>query len=403
MRLVRILLIEDEEPKRCAIKSEIREFFGEDAKIEEADTFGEATRHILLSEFDLIVVDLLLPRRKDDAATDVAEELIDHLTESEKNRFTTVVAISRFDDLVAKRQEAFVRAGIFLISYANEDGWKSCLRICMQKVAFRTIYDFVVICALELERSAFEAVHSDEFEFGDYHTIRGLNVREMKIGDLSGVCVLQPRMGLVDASITATRALEAFNPKLICMAGICAGFAGEVKLGELIVSEISWEHQAGKWRGTEFEIRDYQEQLNTDVKTTLSHLIARDKTLLNLASKQHETAVPHVGADILPTVSGSAVIASTQYSEIIRKQHGKVAGVDMEVYGIHRAATLFGQGVICFAAKTVVDHADEAKNSDLQQGGAILSARFVVKAISDLLASSVLGKEPGERLVARDA
>lgn len=395
MSVVRILLIEDEDEKKSAIKCEIRNFFGEDLKIEEAGTFGEATRHILQSEFDLIVVDLLLPRRKNEVAADVSEELIDHLTESDKNHLTTVVAISRFDDLVARRQEAFIRAGIFLTSYADEAGWKSCLRICMQRVAFKTFYDFVVICALELERSAFEAVHSDDFTFGDYHTIRGLDVREMKIGDLSGVCVLQPRMGLVDASITATRALEAFNPKLICMAGICAGFAGEVELGALIVSEICWEHQAGKWRGKEFEIRDYQEQLNTDVKTALGHMIARDKTLSKLASKQHETPVPQVGATILPTVSGSAVIASTRYSEIIRKQHGKVAGVDMEVYAIHRAATLFGQGVICFAAKTVVDHADEAKNSDYQHGGAILSARFVVKAIGELLLSGSAGKEPG--------
>jgi hypothetical protein len=34
-----------------------------------------------------------------------------------------------------------------------------------------------------------------------------------------------------------------------------------------------------------------------------------------------------------------------------------------------------------------VDHADEAKSSDLQQAGAILSARFTVKAIGELLGS----------------
>ena len=69
----------------------------------------------------------------------------------------------------------------------------------------------------------------------------------------------------------------------------------------------------------------------------------------------------------------------------IRSQHGKVSGVDMEVYGLYRASALHGKTLHTFAAKTVVDHADEAKKSNLQQAGAILSARFVVKAIRALL------------------
>lgn len=57
----------------------------------------------------------------------------------------------------------------------------------------------------------------------------------------------------------------------------------------------------------------------------------------------------------------------------------------MEVFGVHRAAALYQEPVICFAAKTVVDLADEAKGDDLQQAGAILSARFVIQAIEALL------------------
>jgi hypothetical protein len=57
----------------------------------------------------------------------------------------------------------------------------------------------------------------------------------------------------------------------------------------------------------------------------------------------------------------------------------------MEIYGIYRAAALHG-GVLCFAAKTVVDHADEAKGDGMQQDGAILSARFMSKAIPVVLA-----------------
>lgn len=378
-------MVEDEKEKREAIIAEIRGFFEGSCAIVEAITLAEGAQRILQEEFDLIVVDLMLPRRRDDDPTDVSEEIVDHLTMSEKNRLATVVAISRHDDVISQRQPSFTRAGIVLTSYSQADEWKSCLRVCLQRVSSKTHYDFVIVCALELEREAFEAVSHPQFRIGEFLSIQGLDVRELDIGDLRGVCVLQPRMGLVDASITASRALEAFNPKLICMAGICAGFASEVKLGALLVSDICWEHQAGKWRGMDFEIREYQEPLNNDIKITLSQMIAKDRTLTGLTSKRHEIQVPHVEAGVLPTVSGSAVIASTHYSSIIKKQHGKVAGVDMEVYGIYRAAALFGQKVLCFAAKTVVDHADEAKSNDLQQGGAILSARFVVNAIEALL------------------
>ncbi len=385
MRKVNVLIVEDEIGKRDEIAAEISNFFGMGAYIDYSDTFGDATQKIITTKFDLIVIDLLLPRRKNDDPVDVSEEMIDHLSNSDCNRMTTVVAISRFGDVVSQRRGEFAKAGIFLINYSQADEWKSCLRVCMQRVEFRTVYDFVIVCALEIERSAFQGVTHTGFEYGELATLQGLDVREFLLGDLRGVCVLQPRMGLVDASIVTARALDAFDPKLICMAGICGGFSGEVNLGALLISDVTWEHQAGKWKGTQFEIRGYQESIGNDTRTVLSQIIERDQKLTQLSSKPHEIQVPSEGAYILPTVSGSAVIASTKYANTISKQHGKVAGVDMEVYGVHRAAALHGQPVICFAAKTVVDHGNEAKESKLQQAGSLLSARFVIKAIEQLL------------------
>jgi adenosylhomocysteine nucleosidase len=385
MRRVSVLIIEDEAQKREQICAEVERFFGEDVTFEHSETFGEATQKIYGNKYDLIVIDLLLPRRDGDDPVDVSDEMIDHLVNSEANRLTTVVAISQFEQVVDQRRGEFAKAGIFLIDYTKADEWRSCLRVCMQKVTFKTVYDFVIICALEIERSAFAAVSAEGFSYGALETAQGLDIRELKIGSLRGVCVLQPRMGLVDASIVTARALEAFNPKLVCMAGICGGFSSEVNLGALLVSDTCWEHQAGKWEGPDFEIRSWQEPIDNTHRTILSQMIENDQKLTALVSKQHEIQMPTEGAYIRPTVSGSAVIASTKYAEMIAKQHGKVSGVDMEVYGVYRAAALHKEPVICFAAKTVVDHADERKDAKLQQAGAILSARFVVKAIEQLV------------------
>lgn len=386
MRRVRVLVVEDEADKREAVEGEIRSFFEDGVEMESCATFGQAARRLAASQFDLVVTDLLLPRLENHEPTDVSEELIEQFAESERNRSATIVAVSRFEEVVAQRQSAFTKAGILLIGYSEEDdAWKSCLRMCMQRVASSTVYDFVVVCALELERSAFEAVSRDDFSIGGHVRLAGLDGREMTLGGLQGICVLQPQMGLVDAGIVASRALSAFSPRLICMTGVCGGFAKHAPIGMLVVSDFTWEHQAGKQLPDSFEIRSYQESMVNDTRIVLSQLIEEDRFLARLASRRHEVEVPSVGAMLGPSVSGSAVIASKQYAARIAEQHGKVAAVDMEVYGIYRAASLHGTPVACFAAKTVVDHADEAKGGTPQQPGAILSARFAVEAIRRLL------------------
>ncbi|MBE9013579.1 hypothetical protein IQ250_25630, partial [Pseudanabaenaceae cyanobacterium LEGE 13415] len=222
MKSVNVLVIEDETDKLQAVCDEVTKFFVGGADIITCGTFSEATRLILQRRFDLIIADLLLPRRRGDDAVDISEELVEHIAESELNQRTTVVAVSRYPEVVQARNGLFTKSAVFLVSYADPESWKSCLRVCMQRVAFRQVYDFVIVCALEEERNAFEAVNRSDFSLGALFKHDGLDCREMSIGDKYGVCVVQPRMGLVDAGIVSARALNAFSPRLICMAGICA-------------------------------------------------------------------------------------------------------------------------------------------------------------------------------------
>ena len=55
-------------------------------------------------------------------------------------------------------------------------------------------------------------------------------------------------MGLVGMAITASKAIEAFQPKIVCMSGICAGVEGEVGLLDIIIGNICWEYQTGSLR-----------------------------------------------------------------------------------------------------------------------------------------------------------
>ena len=249
MRQIRVLVVEDESEKQTDICSEVSAFFRENVSFDLCGSFGDAVRKIHSSQYDLLIIDLLLPRRVGEAPVDMSEEIVDQVSSSQLNRLTTAVAISRFEAAVSQHQSMFVKAGMFLIGYSASDDWRSCLRICMQRTVFKYVYDFVIVCALELERAAFDGVDDADFSMSGHVSVSGLDGRELKIGQYQGICILQPRMGLVDASIITTRALDAFNPSLICMAGICGGFVEEVPLGALLVSDVTWEHQARKVGG----------------------------------------------------------------------------------------------------------------------------------------------------------
>ena len=386
MRKIRVLLVEDNKTKRQKIRDEVETYFDRNVEVDTCDNFSLATQNIFQNEYELMILDLLLPRRTGDDPSDISGELLEHVKASEPNRHATCVAISAFGQAIEQHQLDFTKAGILLVKYGPSDDWKSCLNVCMQRVANKSCYDFVVLCALVKERDAFEYVKEEGFALGEYVTSGAMDGREMSLGELRGICIVQAEMGLVDAGVLATKALDAFAPSLICMSGICGGFPGRAKLGGLIVSGSVWDHQAGKWTGNEFELRDYRENLEPDIRISLSQLVEDDPKLIGLRDGISEEMLPVVDAKVGPSVSGSAVIASTLYGEKIARSHGKVAAVDMEVYALYRAAKLHGRNVKFFAAKTVVDLANEDKDDDYQHYGAVLSARFVTRSIRRVLA-----------------
>jgi len=69
---VKILLVEDDFDKREKIKSEVKNFFSESAEVVEKESLRSAWRAIVLSKYDLLILDMSLP--SSDAATEFAGE-----------------------------------------------------------------------------------------------------------------------------------------------------------------------------------------------------------------------------------------------------------------------------------------------------------------------------------------
>ena len=198
-------------------------------------------------------------------------------------------------------------------------------------------------------------------------------------------------MGLVDASIVATRIVEALAPRVVCMSGICAGISDDAGIGTLIVSDVCWEHQAGKWKGDAFEQGGFQVGMGGELRNLISQLIERERRLGSLKEDLTEDRdLLHASVLLSPTVTGSAVIASADRTKQIGEQHRKLAGLDMEMYGMYRAAELSPTRPYCFGAKTVVDLASESKGDTYHAYGAWLSARFVISVLREMKVKGLL-------------
>jgi adenosylhomocysteine nucleosidase len=205
---------------------------------------------------------------------DISEEVISIIETSDANRGAGCIALSGFEDLVDEQRARFSDAGIILVHYDGDGGnWKKRLSGALARVREKEVFDFVIVCALDKERNAYKNTGA---EYGSLRNIRGLDCMPIKIGELSGACVKLPRMGLVEASIITVRTIELFNPKILAMSGICAGVAGNSKIGNLVVADICWEYQAGKWADDKFKIEHYDVSLDINTKTSLSQLIAVD-------------------------------------------------------------------------------------------------------------------------------
>ena len=168
------------------------------------------------------------------------------------------------------------------------------------------------------------------------------------------------------------------------MSGICAGIAGQSSIGALIIADPCWEYQAGKWATDGFKIEHYDACIEINTRTILSQIIDRIGKGMDLKKGLIEDAVVFQAIKLAPMATGSAVIADANGLEMIQEQHRKIAALDMEMYGVYKAAQLSAVNPIVFGAKTVVDLADSSKGDRYHEYGSILSARFVLEAIIEL-------------------
>jgi nucleoside phosphorylase/CheY-like chemotaxis protein len=398
---LKVLVVDDDEAKSRAIVESLERSLSHSCRpstITVVKTLAEAVRVLSLVAFDLIVLDLMLPYLPGGPPDSHAGlELLRQLRSEEgPNKATSVISISAFPNEVVEFRPSFEEVGVLIITFDDDGSWSRALLHVLERVSAQATtkieLDFLIICALEEERSGFA---STAFEKVSEAIVSGLNVHYVRLAgsrELFGGIVRLSQIGLVAATFETASALSVFRAKVLCMSGICAGFSSQAELGQLVIASPAWEYQAGKWSANRFEIAPVQIPLRPDTRATLDQAIGREDFTRYLESDLptgQQRPTRQSKPILAPFATGSAVIADARRLQHIEKQHRKVAALDMETFGLYFAAHERTSAVEhFFSVKCVVDLADVDKRDDLHPYGCAVSARAAEQLIRSLLASN---------------
>jgi nucleoside phosphorylase len=374
---MKILIIEDDKDKRAEIAGFVEGLGVPADRILVAKDMAE-----FMGKFDgqvsICVIDLRLPAYEGAGPEQNGIGILQALDKAGATH-VKLLAISAYPQEFEAIRPQFESRGCLLVDYDQKDVWQNVLKQMVLQVQSAEVLDFLIFCALRSERAPYTGMP----ELAGVPRIKDTLTRyDVTIAGKSGTIVVLPRMGLVNAAVMAGRCIEKFKPKIVAMSGICAGFPDRAELGQLLVAELAYEYQSGKWTDDGFSGEPYQVPISEDMRVLVDKLLD-DPQLLARLEQGWSSDRPSKMTNPKPAIftSGSAVIASGELIEQVATYHRRVSGLDMEVYAVMRAAQIAVCKPDALCAKTVVDLAGGDKNDRLQPYGCEISARFTVEAL----------------------
>ncbi|MFA9274685.1 MAG: hypothetical protein ACEQSE_07375 [Candidatus Aquirickettsiella gammari] len=384
---MKILLLEDSPQKQLAVKNLIRSI-DQTIEIELAECFSAYSKKVSTEKYDLIIVDLVVAAFRDEADTkDVTDSIVEYTRAFDcPNVRTAAIALTSYNDKAETKFKVLNQNDITVVTFSDDDEWKDTIRTKIQSSTPPIKFDFVIICALEKEANAFKDAG---YDVGEQEIIGNLNCRKIKIENKNGSIILSPRMGLVNAAVTATQAIERFSPSLICMSGICGGVPKKTNIYDVIIPDICHQNDAGKWTKDGFELEDYSVQIDNTLRTKFNATISNPdfvnliKTGITLTKSEFpaNTEAFNFKVMLAPSSSGSAVVANKSVMSSISSQHRKLSSFEMESFAIYEACRLAPNKPHYFSAKAVVDDGTSNKGDHFHRVACLVSARVTYELI----------------------
>lgn len=403
------ILIVDDQPARLRPlleKLESKKIIRENISI--VTNAMDARTRLSSENFDFLVLDICLPLRAEDDPFDRNSlELLQELVETDfLNRPRYILGLSAYEESASAAAPVFTQNTWALVKFsAQEEAWADQIVnaiIYAQSVvesALPVQYRCDLAVVVALQDPELDAVLRNGWEWEAAFPIDDTTfVRRATFQSggrsFTAYAAAAPRMGMVSAALLSCKVIEILRPRLIAMAGICAGVRGKTELGDVLLADPSWDYQSGKRvkdkENYQFSISPHQLDVDPWVTARVQE-IKSDKEFLRRVHDAWRGSVPRdLSVHIGPVASGSAVLADGLSIDEIKNQKRELLGIEMEIYGMYAAAhSASAPKPISFALKSVCDFADPDKKDDAQKYAAYTSAatltHFVQKHMADLV------------------
>lgn len=201
-------------------------------------------------------------------------------------------------------------------------------------------------------------------------------------------CLFQ--MGNTDAGVSTAQAIRDLNPTYVFMFGLAAGVKGQVALTDVIIPTHIFYYEQAKLRPGVVEIRPQSYQADA------------------LLSNKLKDFASSIAADYQikfgPFAVGEKVVADTQIVDNLKKSEPKLLGIEMESYGVARAAAGTFYRPRFIAIRGVSDFADEQKDDDCRaqalHNAAEFFARFLKTGVLPKTKAQFTKSETSQTLIA---
>lgn len=250
--------------------------------------------------------------------------------------------------------------------------------------------DIVIIVAVPNEKdgvySAFGLTRGLSKRFDLLERYR-FDYLQFEYAGLNVALLIQPNMGMTQSSSLTTRAILAFQPKLVAMVGICAGRKEKAQLGDIVIASNVFDYTAGKRYIDHFGPRPRSYPIDDSLAGYIVGSVIDNHELIGkiIDGYQGERPKHQVTIQFKPLASGTAVIDDPQILEEIVKTQDDLVGIDMEAYALAVSSNILRTKWMVI--KTVQDFADGEKTeteTGIRNFAAYSSAKLLELILSNL-------------------
>jgi nucleoside phosphorylase/CheY-like chemotaxis protein len=402
--MIKALIIEDNIEKLRSIANYLQDVCSvREDDISSATNINDGRDLLLKNQYELLLLDLVLPINEGEhplpqSGTDFLDEIYYN---PNVNIPVHIIGLTEFDNIFRDNKDSFEDKlwGLIKFSLTSSD-WQTKLRSkvfylqSFQKKFQEVIkgkdkYDFAIVTALNAEflqvikTSEWVKVERENDQMVYYSTV--INTKNNNNRKVIACCINQ--MGMQASASVGSKVISSFTPSILFMTGICAGLKSSgVNIGDIIVAKQCWDYESGKITedaSGELLFRPDMSCIPADVGiiSKLSDFSNNARVLSKIYSDfSGQKPDTHLKVTFGSIGSGPYVLSSKNYLNKLIESDRKLSGIDMEGYGIFKAAQ-FHIGTIPIFVKAISDFGDEHKNDNYQDYASFVSAKFIMDFI----------------------